>query len=79
MDPPHDYSAMTGWSDFIKPVLYSHCAGRRLQQFIESTHENIFGDLTNQQALDIQYRALNYEESPWGRVAGTALRELGLL
>ena len=33
----------------------------------------------NQQALDIQYRALNYEESPWGRVAGTALRELGLL
>ena len=66
-----DYTAMTAWSDFIKPVLYSNCAGRRMQQFIESTRENVFGDLTNQQALDFQYRALNYEESPWDRVAAT--------
>ncbi len=63
-----DYAAMTAWSDFIKPVLYSNCAGRRMQQFIESTRENVFGDLTNQQALDFAYRALNYEEAPWDRM-----------
>ncbi len=66
-----DYAAMTAYSDFLKPVLYSNCAGRRMQQFIESTRENVFGDLTDQQALDFGYRVLDYNEAPWDRVATT--------
>jgi hypothetical protein len=68
-----DYAAMTAYSDFIKPVLYSNCGGERISSFIASTHQNVFGDIPADQTLQLLYRLLDYQEAPYDKVTATGL------
>ncbi len=63
-----DYAAMTAFSDFIRPVLYSNCAGERMRSFVESTRGNVFGDVPPDEMLDVLYHQLDYREAPYDRV-----------
>jgi hypothetical protein len=68
-----DYAEMAKFSDFIKPVLYSNCAGERIRSFVSSTHGNVFGDVPEGQTLDFLYRLLDYQEAPYDKVSATGL------
>jgi hypothetical protein len=66
-----DFAEITGYSDFIRPVPYSNCAGERMKTFVDSTHGNIFGDVPPDQTLELLYRLLDYQEAPYDKVAST--------
>jgi hypothetical protein len=69
-----DYAEMTAFSDFIRPVLYSNCAGERMRSFTDSVHGNVLGDGPPDEMLQVLYHQLNYtQEAPYRRVAATGL------
>ncbi len=68
-----DYAGMTAFSDFIRPVLYSNCAGERMRSFVDSVHGNVLGDGPPDEMLEVLYRWLNYREAPYDRVFATGL------
>lgn len=63
-----DFAALTGFSDFLRPVLYSNCAGERMRSFVDSTHGNVFGDVPADQTEELLYRLLDYKEAPYAQV-----------
>lgn len=63
-----DYTRLTKFSDFIKPVLYNNAAGERIHAFIDGMRGNVFGDFPPDQAMQALYRMLNYEEAPYDQV-----------
>ncbi len=68
-----DFAEMAAYSDFIRPVLYSNCAGQRMRSFVDSTHQNMFGDVPPEQMTEVLYRMLDYKEAPYEKVAATGL------
>jgi hypothetical protein len=68
-----DYAEMAKFSDFIKPVLYSNCAGERIRSFADSVCGNVFGDVPRAQTLDLLYQMLDYQEAPYEKVLATGL------
>jgi hypothetical protein len=64
-----DYSKMTAYSDYIKPVLYNNCAGERIRSYLDSTRANAWGDLPPAQGMEFLYKVMNYDEAPYDRVA----------
>jgi hypothetical protein len=66
-----DYAGMTGFSDFLRPVLYSNCAGERMRSFEDSTRGDIFGDVPPDEMVEVLYRFLDYREAPYDRVFAT--------
>lgn len=68
-----DYTALAPYSDFIRPVLYSNCAGERMHSFVDSTHGNLLGDAPEGLTLDFLYRLLDYQEAPYDKVTAAGL------
>lgn len=68
-----DFAELAKISDYLKPVLYSNCAGERIKSFTDSVGENVFGDLPRAEAHAMLYRFLDYEEAPYDRVLETGL------
>jgi hypothetical protein len=64
-----DFEEIAKFSDFIKPVLYSNCAGERIKSFDDCVRKNVFGDLEPEQELQMLYRMLDYpKEAPYDQV-----------
>jgi hypothetical protein len=63
-----DFAEIAKISDYIKPVLYSNCAGERMKSFADSVGENVFGDLPRADSLAMLYQMLDYREAPYDRV-----------
>ena len=63
-----EYPALTGFSDFLRPVLYSNCAGERMRSFVDSAHGDLFGDVPGNLTLDFLYRLLDCAEAPYDKV-----------
>ena len=68
-----DYAQMAKYSDYIKPVLYSNCAGDRIRSFTDSVGANVFGDAPRAEMLDVFYNMLDYREAPYDQVTRTGL------
>jgi len=64
-----DFAAMAPFTDYVKPVLYNNCAGERMISYLDSVGANMNGDLTRGEALDFEYKALNYNEAPLDKLA----------
>ena len=62
---------MAKYSDYIKPVLYSNCAGDRMRSFTDSVGQNIFGDVPRAAMLENFYDMLDYKEAPYDEVTRT--------
>ncbi len=63
-----DYADMKAWSDFVRPAVYNNSAGGRMKTFTDNIHHNIFGDLAPEQAHDVLYKLLDYQEAPYDQV-----------
>ena len=55
---------MAPFTDYVKPVLYNNCAGERMISYLDSVGQNFQGDLARAQALEFEYKVLNYNEAP---------------
>lgn len=66
-----DLQELAKYSDFLKMVMYHNCAGERMASYIDSVHGDLFGDMSDQEALDFDYRVMNFQEGPYGRIAYT--------
>jgi hypothetical protein len=63
---------VAGFSDFIRPALYSNVAGGRFVTFVKGARGTVFGDLPPELTLDMLYRELNYDgEAPYDKLAAT--------
>ena len=60
-----DYQPYTEYADFLKPVIYDNCAGERMNSFVDSLTQNIFGDLSKQQMLDFEYSVMDFKEKSY--------------
>jgi hypothetical protein len=67
-----DYADLAPFSDFVRPVLYSNCAGERMRSFVDSVHGNVLGDAPPDEMMDVLYHQLNYtQEAPYDRISAT--------
>jgi hypothetical protein len=64
-----DFAKLAPFTDYVKPVLYNNCAGERMISYLDSVGQNFQGDLTHSQALDFEYKVLNYNEAPLDKLA----------
>jgi hypothetical protein len=49
-------ASYSGYSDFIKPVIYNALAGERMISYMDSVRQNMFGDVTSAELLEMQYK-----------------------
>ena len=63
-----DLKELAKCSDFLKMVMYHNCGGERMAGYIDSVTGNIFGDLPKQEALDFEYRVMDYRERAYEQI-----------
>ncbi len=68
-----DLQELSKYSDFLKMVMYHNCGGPRLASFIDSVTRTMWGDLPKEQALEFQYRVMNYQERGYDQIPFTGL------
>ncbi len=68
-----DMKELAKRSDFLKMVMYHNCGGERMAGYIDSMTGTIYGDLPKQEALDFEYRILNYRERSYEQIPFTGL------
>jgi hypothetical protein len=68
-----DIKELAKRSDFLKMVMYHNCGGERMASYIDSMAGTIQGDLPKQEALDFEYRILDYRERSYEQIPYTGL------
>jgi hypothetical protein len=68
-----DIKELAKCSDFLKMVMYHNCGGERMAGYIDSVTGTLYGDLPKQEALDFEYRVLNYRERSYEQIPFTGL------
>lgn len=68
-----DMAELAGCSDFLKMVMYHNCGGERMAGYIDSVTGTLYGDLSRQEALDFEYRVMNYREKEYGQIPSAGL------
>ena len=64
-----DFADMAKNADFIKPVVYNTIGGARMQQFVRSVGQTIFGDVPTPELLQLMYHILDYKEAPYDQLS----------
>ncbi len=57
-----DYQPYTEYADFLKPVVYDNPAAERMTSLVYSLSQNMYGDLSRQQALDFEYSVMDFKK-----------------
>ncbi len=65
-----DYAVYTEYADFLKPALYDNPAAERMTSYIFSITQNIFGDFSRQQMLDLEYKIMDLKEKSYDEIVG---------
>jgi hypothetical protein len=68
-----DLKELAKCSDFLKMVMYHNCGGERMAGYIDSAVGTIYGDLPKQEALDFEYRVMDYRERGYEQIPYTGL------
>lgn len=68
-----DLKELAKCSDFLKMVMYHNCGGERMASYIDSITSTVFGDFPKQEALDFNYRVMNYRERGFEQIPFTGL------
>ncbi len=68
-----DLQELAKCSDFLKMVMYHNCGGERMASYTDSVTGTIYGDLPKQEALEFNYRIMNYRERPYEQIPFTGL------
>jgi len=57
-----DLAELAKHSDFLKIVMYHNCGGERMAGYISSVSRSLWADFSPEEALQLHYRLLNYQE-----------------
>lgn len=63
----------TGYSDWVKPIVYQHQSGGIYLKEQADFHKTIFRDVSPSELTPLMYQFLNLHEAPWGELLATGL------
>jgi len=68
-----DLAKISDYSDYLKITVYNNLGGTRMETYITSLKDTIYGDMPVDEALEFEYRVMNLRERGYeSRVYGTA-------
>ena len=68
-----DLQQLSRYSDYLKMVMYNNCAGPRIAGYINNIAPTVYADFSKQEALDLTYRVMNYQERSLEQIPFTGL------
>jgi hypothetical protein len=68
-----DLQELSHYSDYLKMTVYHNLGGTRMETYITSTRNTIYGDLPIDEALEFEYRIMNLHERGYEQLPYTGL------
>jgi hypothetical protein len=68
-----DMQELSKYSDYLKMTVYHNLGGTRMETYITSNHNTMYGDLPIDEALEFEYRIMNYRERGYPELPYTGL------
>ena len=68
-----DIQELSKYSDYLKMTVYHNLGGTRMETYMTSTRNTIYGDLPIDEALEFEYRIMNYRERGYEELPYTGL------
>ena len=63
-----DLNELSRYSDFIKVVMYNNCGGERMALYADNIGSTLYGDLSKQAILDLNYGLMNFKEGSYDQI-----------
>jgi TAT (twin-arginine translocation) pathway signal sequence len=68
-----DLHELSNYSDFIKVVMYNNCGGERMALYADNIGSALYGDLSKQAIIDLNYGLMNFKERSYDQIPHTGL------
>ena len=68
-----DLHELANYSDFIKVVMYNNCGGERMALYADNIGSALYGDLSKQAIIDLNYGLMNFKERSYDQIPHTGL------
>ena len=68
-----DLHELSNYSDFIKVVMYNNCGGERMALYADNLGSTLYGDLSKQAIIDLNYGLMNFKERSYDQIPHTGL------
>ena len=68
-----DLHELSNYSDFIKVVMYSNCGGERMALYADNIGSTLYGDLSKQAIIDLNYGLMNFKERSYDQIPYSGL------
>jgi len=68
-----DLHELANYSDFIKVVMYNNCGGERMALYADNLGSTLYGDLSKQAIIDLNYGLMNFKERSYDQIPHTGL------
>ena len=68
-----DLHELSNYSDFIKVVMYNNCGGERMALYADNIGSTLYGDLSKQGLLDMNYSLMGLKEGRYEQIPHTGL------
>jgi hypothetical protein len=68
-----DLHEISNDSDFIKVVMYNNCGGERMALYVDNIGSTLYGDLSKQGLLDLNYALMGFKEGSYDQIPHTGL------
>lgn len=68
-----DIRKISDYSDYLKITVYNNLGGPRMETYITSNHDTVYGDLPIDEALEFEYKIMNLRERSYAELPYTGL------
>jgi len=68
-----DLQELSKYSDFIKVVMYNNCGGERMALYADNIGSTLYGDLSKQALIDMNYSFMGLKESSYDQIPRVGL------
>ena len=68
-----DYAELSKYSDYLKATVYHNLGGTRMETYMTSNRNVMYGDVPIDEALQFEYRIMNYRERGYEELPYTGL------
>jgi hypothetical protein len=68
-----DLQELSKYSDFIKVVMYNNCGGERMALYADNIGSTLYGDLSKQGPIDLNYALMGFKEGGYDQIPHTGL------
>ena len=68
-----DIQELSKYSDYLKMTVYHNLGGSRMETYMTSNQKTMYGDMPVEEALEFEYRIMNYRERGYEELPYTGL------